>query len=145
MIQFAYTIIAGFIALFIINKIKVDPQLKRINKDCIYADLMIKYKRKNADAVLKRKITRNINILIKEFKYFKIGKTGNFTTRAMNYIEFEHMFILLEANYSETIVELENYYNEKYFDHPKNKNINKGSACKTVSKNGKHYLYIALS
>lgn len=54
------------------------------------------------------------------------------------------MFLLCETKVSSVIEELEEYYNDKFDEHPKNDNINKGSACKMSDINNKYYLYMVV-
>lgn len=54
------------------------------------------------------------------------------------------MFLLCESKDSDFISTLENYYNSKYIAHPKNDNKKIGSAGKSTSINGLHYLYVVV-
>ena len=93
----------------------------------------------------KSRITRVINDYANDrrVKGFKIGKTGQPYERASQY-GYTQMILLGKSRNKKLIENLEAEYNEKYRYHPKNDNINAGSAGEMVSKDGYYYLYIVI-
>jgi len=121
-----------------------NKELKNITSDHIFDSFKRKHFKKTNVGAMKTQITRSINDIIPNCKSFKVGKTGNPENRNRQHIEYKDMFLLCESNDDEFISDIEHYYNLKYIDHPKNDNKNIGSACKSKSMNGKHYLYIVV-
>lgn len=123
-----------------------DPELKNVRPENIFEDFLFQHFKKSKLSASKGKITRVINkAIIPEFSAFKIGKTGNPNRRAKEHsVNFDKVFLLCKSKYPEHIVELESYYNEKYFDHPNNENKVKGSSGANSSVDGFYYLYVAV-
>lgn len=123
-----------------------DPELKNVKPENIFRDFLFQHFKKNKIGVSKSKITKVINEqIIPNFDVFKIGKTGNPNRRIKEHsINYDKIFLLCKSKYPEYIVELESYYNYKYFDHYKNENKIKGSSGANSSVDGFYYLYVAV-
>ncbi|PKP42464.1 MAG: hypothetical protein CVT95_12480 [Bacteroidetes bacterium HGW-Bacteroidetes-12] len=121
-----------------------EEELSEIKPENIFEDFKVKYFKKSHVGATKTQITKSIEKIIPEYKSFKIGKTGNPTTRNAGHKTYTSMFLLCDSKDSDFISELENYYNSKYISHSKNDNKKVGSAGKSVSINGHYYLYIVV-
>ena len=120
-----------------------NSEFKEIDHKDIYKDFLIDQDNDElTDTVLKRKITRSINRLIKETKGFKIGKSGNPKARTSNHKKYDKMFLLCASSDKKLINTLESHYNTKYIKDKKNDNKKEGSAGVAVAVNGKYYLYL---
>ncbi|MEI7596842.1 MAG: hypothetical protein WCK02_13910 [Bacteroidota bacterium] len=137
------SVAVGLGKLFV-NSFSGDNELNNISYEHIFDDFMRKHFKKTNVGAMKSQITKSINEIIPYCKSFKIGKTGSPENRNRQHIEYNDMFLLCESNDDEFISVIEHYYNLKYIDHPKNDNKNIGSACKSKSMNGKHYLYVVI-
>ncbi len=128
------------------ESVENDPEIKGIDTEKIFIDFNLRHFKKSNISVLKGRITRNINkIITSDCRAFKIGKTGNPNKRYDNHcVNYHSMFLLCESRYPDVIEHLEEYFIDKYFEHPKNENKKGGSAGITKSVDGKHYLYIAV-
>jgi hypothetical protein len=131
----------------VIKNLFYDPELKNVEPENIYKDFLFQHYKKTQLKNTKQKITKVLNsVIIPEFKYFKIGKTGNPNRRAKEHkVNFDKVFLLCKSKYPEHIVELEKYYIEKYYDHSNNKNKIKGSTGANVRQaDDFYYLYVAV-
>ena len=86
-------------------------------------------------------ITRRINDISRSARGFKIGKSGQPNNRVGSY-DYKHSDELAKSKDKKLIASLEALYIDKYFNHPKCENINKGSAGKMETDDGYYYLYI---
>lgn len=114
-----------------------------ITNDNIYTDYLVEDDGEEIPA-LKRRITRNINTIIPHCKSFKIGKTGCPDNRFVNYKDYSKMVLLCHSADCGVIEVLEAYYNQKYFNHPKNDNQRLGSAGIMSNSDNLYYLYIVI-
>jgi hypothetical protein len=126
------------------NSFSSNDELNSISKNSIYDDYKRKHFKKTHNGALKGQITKSINEIIPLYKSFKIGKTGNPPNRHRQHVVYKEMFLLCESRDANFISDIETYFNEKYLNHEKNDNIKGGSACKSKSVDGKHYLYIVV-
>jgi hypothetical protein len=98
--------------------------------------------------LLKRKITANINSILRHHKYFKIGKTGDAYIRSdkNDYRnDYNHMYLIYKSSSNIFVSELEEHYIEKFqLSHPDSiKNIRvKAPGKKMFSYDGHYYLYL---
>ena len=133
------------LAKFLVDFFSGNPEFEEIDHDDIYKDFLIEEDQIEIDEkILKQKITRGINVLIKEYKGFKIGKTGNPKGRTGNHKKYKKMFLLCSTNSKELNKKLEGYYNTKYIEHKKNDNKKEGSAGEAKAVNGRFYLYVVV-
>ncbi|MCR4561130.1 MAG: hypothetical protein K5685_13715 [Bacteroidales bacterium] len=109
----------------------------------IFTDYLIVDKGSEIPA-LKRLITRNINSIIPVCKSFKIGKTGCPDNRFVNYKNYDKMILLCQSSDCSVIEVLEAYYNQKYFQHPKNDNKWLGSAGIMTNSENLYFLYMVI-
>jgi hypothetical protein len=82
---------------------------------------------------------------IKTSKKFKIGKTGQTLNDRFNskyQLSFENIVQLYRSKDKELINQLESTLNSHFYSHPKNFNVNEGSAGDMTDKNGFYILYI---
>ena len=99
---------------------------------------------------IKSHISKVINRILRDdssITKFKIGKTGSPSNRAQaeDYSQdYDEMYILAFSKDADYISRLETYYTDKYFIHRKNGNKRRGSAGKTVSRDGFHFLYVVI-
>jgi len=144
--NFIYLAVTVVLGLLFKNAFK-DPELKNIKPNNIFEDFIFQHFKKSKIGLTKTKITKVLNkAIIPEFNAFKIGKTGNPNRRTKEHsVNFDKVFLLCKSKYPEHIVELETYYNDKYFDHTKNENKIKGSSGANSSIDGFYYLYVAVN
>lgn len=98
--------------------------------------------------LLKRKITANINSILRHHTYFKIGKTGDPYIRSdkNDYRNgYNHMYLIYKSSSSVFVSELEEHYIAKFKlshnDIIKNIRV-KAPGKKMFSYNGYYYLYL---
>lgn len=125
--------------------LKKNPELEKIQDDNIYESYLQEYQKDIHIPILKGQITKSINIIIKHYGNFKVGKTGDPISRNKAHKHYDEMFLLCASKHDKVIEELESYYNEKYIQHTKNDNKKVGSAGKCQAVNGKYYLYIVVN
>ena len=100
------------------------------------------------NSVLKSKLTKNINKIIKDYKIFKIGKTGDPYIRSdkKDYRNgYNHMFIIYKSTSEKNISAIEEEYIEKFMNLEPNKIQNKrinAPGKKMQSYDGYYYLYL---
>lgn len=126
---------------------KSDPELTEIEADDIFKNFLIfQDEEQLSERILKQRITRSINTIIKEAKGFKIGKSGNPKNRksSYDYRKYHSIYVLYADSDEDNVAYLEALYNNKYINHRKNDNKREGSAGVTSASNGQHYLYIAV-
>jgi len=127
----------------LVEALSNNSEFEEIEHKDIFKDFLIDQDNNDLiDSILKQKITRSINILIKKHKGYKIGKSGNPKTRTSNHMKYDKMFLLCASSDKELINFLESHYNTKYIKDKKNDNKKEGSAGVTVAVNGKYYLYL---
>ena len=91
----------------------------------------------------KRKITRSIKELMKEYKTRKIGRTGDRNGRLGNYSgKYNALYLLTKSKNLDTIRNLETAYIEKFADQLDNDGASMFGASETAD--GWYYLYIAV-
>lgn len=91
----------------------------------------------------KRKITRSIKEIMKQYKTRKIGRTGDRDGRLGNYSgKYDALYLLTKSKNLSTIKDLETTYIEKFEDELANDGASKFGASETVD--GWYYLYIAV-
>lgn len=136
------------VAFFVGNLLKTKESnyygIGGISKDSISDEHLIRYRVIDNEVVIKRNVTSKLNLIIDEYNYFKIGKSGIVGRRGNAYQDFDKMYLLCSSSQSDYIENLETYYNNKYFDHSKNKNIYKGSAGRMSAADGLYYLYVVV-
>lgn len=139
-------ILLGGVALgSILKSISGDPELSEIDDNDIYQDFMEDDEEEDlSETVIKQRITRSINKLVKDCEGFKIGKTGNPKTRNRQHHTYQTMFVLCKSKDGDFIEDLEAHYNDKYINHEKNDNHRAGSAGKAVPAGKYYYLYVVL-
>ncbi|OFX37786.1 MAG: hypothetical protein A2X08_02965 [Bacteroidetes bacterium GWA2_32_17] len=142
--MFPLLLIGTGLAILLKELFSADNELKKISTEHIYCVYLNKHYEKTNEPTLKANITKSINKITKQYKGFKIGKTGNPPVINMNHKEYSEMFLLCESKNPEFIYTLESIYNKKFIEHKKNDNKKEGSAgiCKSVD--GKFYLYIVV-
>jgi len=98
---------------------------------------------------LKTKLTKKINLLIKDCQSFKIGKTGDAYIRCdkKDYRDvFSEMHLLYKSKSESNVSNLEEEYIEKYFFHSQTQNKRIKSPGKTMSTyDGYYCLYIIIN
>ncbi len=119
-----------------------DKGISGIPREDIDDKYLEQVNRNTNEGDLKRTLTNRINQIIAQCKKFKVGETGSPEGRRKSYVGYSKMYLLCKCTSEEYIDKLEHYYNEKFFNHPKNDNINQGSAGKMSSPDGNFYLYI---
>ena len=144
--QLLLIVVAVWLGKLLVKAFSNNAELEQINHKNIYKNFLIDQDSdKLSNSILKQKITRSINkYILKEYKGFKIGKTGNPKSRTSNHKNYDKMFLFCASKNEELINTLESYYNEKYIDNKKNDNKKKGSASVAVPVKGKYYLYIVV-
>ena len=120
---------------------KSPPQIGGIKPENHIKDKIIYYKVKDDSSNIKRQISRNLNQIIANCNSFKIGKTGR-KDRGKGHNDFDNLIWLCGSRKAEYIRDLEIHYIEKHFDHPKNRNSNKGSAGKMNPDSREFFLYV---
>jgi len=142
---FLFIAIALGLATLLIDFFSDDPEFEEIEHDDIYRDFLIEEDQLEIkERILKQRITKGINRIIKAYKGFKIGKTGNPKARTGNHKKYKKMFLLCSSESKELIEKLEGYYNTKYIKDEKNDNEREGSAGETKALNGRYYLYVVV-
>jgi len=147
MIPFIPIAAVALLGKLIYEAVKEQPDYSEIDHENVYVDYMINQdKEKLTSTILKQKTTRAVNKIQKEYKGFKIGKSGNPKERqgSTDYTKYKGMYVLCASSDSDVISDLEGYYNEKYIKHKKNDNKKEGSAGVTTDSNGVHYLYVSV-
>lgn len=126
---------------------KDDPELKGIDDEHIYENYLINQDEEQLSLTqVRQRSTRAINSVIKKYKGFKIGKSGDPDGRktSTDYKGYSNIYVLCVSKDKSFIADLESHYNSKYIKEKKNDNKKEGSAGVTTDKNGRHYLYIAV-
>lgn len=127
------------------NLFKDNPELDEISHEDIYKDFLFDIDDNELkESIVKQKITRSVNLIVKKYKGFKVGKTGNPKNRTSTHKTYNKMFLLCSSSDSSIINSLESHYNNKYIAHKKNDNKKVGSAGVAVAMNNKYYLYIVV-
>ena len=91
------------LAILFKNLFSADNELKKISTEHIYCVYLNKHYEKTNEPTLKTNITKSINKITKQYKGFKIGKTGNPPVRNLNHKEYSEMFLLCESKNPEFI------------------------------------------
>lgn len=100
--------------------------------------------------ILKARITKHINSILKGCTKYKIGKTGDsyIRTDKQDYRgSYHEMHLLYKSTSRDYVSELEEYYIEKCIDDEDNKNQNKrikAPGKKMYSYDGYYYLYLVV-
>ena len=132
-------------AIKIVQWLSENPETNTITLEKISDEYLINYYKKNKESAIKQQITKAIEKIIKDYRYFKIGKTGVPEGRSAQHKDYDRMFVLCQTKYPEFIDNLESYYNSKYINHPKNENINEGTANRMSDTSGYYYLYVVVA